>query len=129
MTITMGYAGVLALLYLALSLLVIEGRMARGGPSLGEGGQAKMLRRIRAHGNFAEYVPLVLVLLAMLEHSGAYKWLIHVLGVLLVVGLLLHGYAFALTDNHPLGRMVGMVLTLLVLLVAACMTLWKGFLA
>ena len=70
LTITALYAGLLALLFLALSINVI--RYRRGEQvSLGDGGKRKLARGIRAHGNFAEYVPLVLVLMSIAELSQA----------------------------------------------------------
>lgn len=128
MTVSLGYAGVLGLWFLVLSIRVIQGRMGPGNPSLGDGGNPQMLRRIRAHGNFAEYVPLILALIVFLELSGMAKWVIHVLGASLFVGRLLHGYAFALTENHPFGRTAGIVLTLLTLLLASCLCIYQAVL-
>lgn len=67
--ITTGYAALLALLLLALSMRVVDGRR-RFGVNLGDGGNAAMQRRIRAHANFIEYVPLLLILLALLEAAA-----------------------------------------------------------
>lgn len=109
------YAGLLALVFLVLSIRVIQGRSA-AGVSLGDGGDGPLNRRIRAHANFAEYVPLCLGLIALLEVGGAPTWLLHTLGIGLVVGRLGHGYALAFAEHFPPGRMVGTLLTFLVLL-------------
>ena len=68
--ITGGYAALLALLYLALSGLVIRQRLRHGVP-IGLGEAEGLLRASRAHGNFAEYVPFALVLILLLEQGGA----------------------------------------------------------
>jgi len=115
MPITMHYAGALALIYLVLSLRVIQGRMGKAGPSLGDGGDNAMLRRIRAHGNFSEYVPLILIMMGFLESNGLSSTLLHALGGAIVVARLLHGYAFAFTQNWPFGRSAGAGLTMIVL--------------
>jgi uncharacterized membrane protein YecN with MAPEG domain len=60
MTVTPIYAGLLAIVFVLLSARVILGRFGPGNPSLGDGGNLDMLRRIRGHANFAEYVPLTL---------------------------------------------------------------------
>ena len=60
------YAAALALLYIGLSARVISGRGLHR-INLGSGGIDDMERRIRMHGNFAEYVPLTLLLLLMDE--------------------------------------------------------------
>ena len=62
MTITPIYAGLLAIVYFLLSWRIISMR-GPGGPSFGDGGDPVLLRRIRAHGNFAEYVPFLLIFL------------------------------------------------------------------
>ncbi len=123
--ITLFYGGALALWFLVLSVRVIQGRAA-SGQSLGDGGDASLQRRIRGHANFAEYVPLILVLLALLEIGGTAPWLLHAIGAMLLVGRLLHGYAFAFTDLFAPGRIGGVVLTLLALLTAGGTALVTG---
>jgi len=117
--ITLLYSGLLALWFIVLSFRVIVGRSGPGKPGLGDGGNPAMLRRIRGHANFAEYVPLALILIGLLEASGAPHWALHALGAALLVGRLLHGYALSFTDANPFGRSAGIALTLIVLLVAA----------
>lgn len=116
MVVTSIYAGLLALVFLALSIRVIQGR-GSAGVSLGDGGDGRLNRRIRAHANFAEYVPLCLGLIALLEIGGAPTWLLHGLGAGLLIGRIGHGYALAIAEHFPPGRMVGTVLTFLVLLI------------
>lgn len=128
MTVTLGYAGALGLWFLVLSIRVIQGRTGKGNPSLGDGGSPAMLRKIRGHGNFAEYVPFLLGMIGFLEISGEPKWLIHALGASLLVSRLLHGYAFSFTDNNPFGRTAGAALTLVLLLVASCLCLYRAYL-
>lgn len=116
MTITPLYAGLLALLFLALSWRVVAKR-GPGGPSLGDGGDLDMQRRIRGHGNFAEYVPLLVAMLAILELGGLPAPWLHVLGATLLVSRLLHGYALAFTAAFKFGRFWGTALTFLLLAV------------
>ena len=125
MPITSLYAGLLGFWFLVLTARVIGGRRT-GNISLGDGGDASLLRRIRAHGNFAEYVPLVLVMMAVLENTGFNGWLLHIVGVPLLLGRLLHGYALSFTSEFMQGRVVGMALTLLALAISAGMCLWRG---
>jgi uncharacterized membrane protein YecN with MAPEG domain len=122
MHITMLYAGILAVVYLALSVQTIRTR-ARTKVNLGDGGNADMQRIMRGHGNFAEYVPMVLILMALLEGSGAAPGLVHTVGLILLVGRLFHAYTFAMTDKFFAGRVAGASLTLLSLAVAgiACL--------
>lgn len=129
MVITPLYAGLLALWYLVLSLRVVQGRTGRDGPSLGDGGDTNMLRRIRGHANFAEYVPLILILLGLLELTHFSVWLLHALGLTLLVARLLHGYAMSFTEQFMFGRMWGALLTFVVLLIAAVLCTYQGVIA
>ncbi|MDF2447246.1 MAG: hypothetical protein K0S46_2482 [Moraxellaceae bacterium] len=125
MPVTLLYAGLLSLVFLALSARVVQMRGA-GGPSLGDGGNPVMLRRIRAHANFAEYVPLLLLMIGFLEVSGLPKAVLHGLGATLLVARLLHGYALSFTASFKFGRMVGAALTFLLLLVAGVLCLYQA---
>lgn len=124
--VTLLYGGSLGLWFLVLSFRVVSGRTVPGGPSLGDGGDPAMLRRIRAHANFAEYVPLVLVLLAGLELSGLPRLLLHTVGGMLLAGRLLHGFALAYTEKFAFGRMAGMILTFGALLIASLAALYRA---
>ncbi len=55
---------------------------------------------IRVHGNAVEYVPIGLILLLFMEMNGAQTWMVHVCGILLIVGRLMHSYGF----HHRLYR-------------------------
>lgn len=125
LSVTLFYAGLLALILLALSIRVVALRR-RHKVGVGNGKQADLELAVRCHANFCEYVPLALILLLALESSGAVAgWLLHVLGVALVLGRLLHGF-FGLNRNagKSQGRFFGTVLTLLMLLIAALGAVW-----
>lgn len=126
MIVTPLYAGLMALWFLVLSFRVV-GRRRGHKINLGDGGDPVMQRLIRAHGNFSEYVPLILLLIALLEIGGSTPyWLLHVLGITLVVARLLHGYALSFSEHFFVGRFVGTVLTFTLLLVTGLLCLWRG---
>jgi uncharacterized membrane protein YecN with MAPEG domain len=87
--VTAVYAAVLALMFAALSVWVIAGR-GKFRVSHGDGGEAMLNRRIRAHGNFAEYVPMILMLVGLLEASGERRGVIHGLLLVLVAARIMH---------------------------------------
>jgi uncharacterized membrane protein YecN with MAPEG domain len=124
--ITLLYGGALALIFFALSIRVIQGRAGKDRPGLGDGGDPMMLRRIRGHANFAEYVPLILVLMGFLEASGVKAWQLHTIGGTLLVGRILHGYTFAFTKSSVIGRTGGILLTFVALLMAGVLALVKS---
>ncbi|WP_438863627.1 MAPEG family protein [Neptunicella sp.] len=124
MIITPIYAGILALIFLVLTVRVI---LMRGqGISLGDGGNDIMQRRIRAHGNFAEFVPFILLMIGILEMGRFPAFWLHIMGIALVVSRLLHGYALAFTEKFKFGRMWGAALTFLLLLVCGVLCLYQG---
>ena len=126
MVVTPLYAGLLALWFLLLTLRVVQERHS-ARVSLGDGGSPTLQRRVRGHANFAEYVPLALLLLAILELSRFSIYLIHALGVMLLLGRLLHGYAFAFRTDFPFGRFWGVLLTVLVLAIEALLCLYQAY--
>lgn len=65
------YAAILALLIVWLSLRVIKLRRIKK-VRLGDGGEPELQVAIRAQGNATEYVPISLILLVLLELSGAH---------------------------------------------------------
>jgi len=106
MIVTPFYAGLLALWFLVLSARVSQ-RRREGGVPLGDSGDAQMLRVIRGHGNFAEYVPLILLMMAMLELGHTSKYVLHALGIALLVGRVLHGYALSFTQRFLFRALLG----------------------
>lgn len=124
MTITLLYAGLLSLWLLVLSVRVIAIRSQ--GISLGDGGNPILLRRIRAHGNFAEYVPMILVMIGFLEISHFSALWIHLLGGTLVVSRLLHGYALSFNESFKFGRIGGTALTLTLLGVCGFLCIYQA---
>jgi hypothetical protein len=126
-SITSAYLGVLALLYLVLGLQV--SRLRRGNKVLfGDGGNIKLRSAIRAHANFVEYVPIIVLMVAMLEISGMPAMRVHLLMGALLVARLLHPlgmYVGPRTLQFQICRVGGILLTLLVMLGAAVLLLWR----
>jgi uncharacterized membrane protein YecN with MAPEG domain len=125
MMVTPLYAGLLALWLVVLSIAVIR-RRGSGRISLGDGGNADMLRVIRGQANFAEYVPLALLLMLMLEMSHYSIYVLHALGITLLVARLLHGYALSFSAHFQFGRVAGAALTFLVLIVEAVLCIYQA---
>lgn len=121
--ITALYAATLALVYLVLSFAVVR-RRQRDGAAWGDDGQGPLMRLIRAHGNFAEYVPMVLVLLLLAEIQGSPALLLHLTGASLLVGRLVHAFALVARPAAIAWRVVGMVLTFNALGAGTLAVLW-----
>ena len=110
MSITPVYAGLISLVFVFLSFRVIElRRKARIG--LGDGGNRLLMRRQRVHGNFTEYAPLIIVLMALAELQGQPTWTLHLIGICLFFGRLLHAYGVSQEPELAKLRVAGMALT------------------
>jgi uncharacterized membrane protein YecN with MAPEG domain len=123
MPITSLYTGILAILFLALSARVVA---VRGRVSLGDGGDPEVLRRMRGHANFAEYVPLILLMMALLEFQHLATWQLHAIGATLVFARLIHGIALSFTKKWFFGRFFGTVLTFTLLATCAILCITQG---
>jgi uncharacterized membrane protein YecN with MAPEG domain len=126
-SITATYVAVLALLYAWLSLQVVRLRR-RNRVSFGDSGNSDLRSGIRAHAHFAEYVPIIALMAAVLEMSGLTPTLIHALMGALLIARLLHPfgmYAKPKTMQFSIGRVGGMVITTLVMIACALLILFR----
>jgi uncharacterized protein len=120
--ITAVYAACLALLFCALTLRVLRLRV-RLQVTVGDGGQPTLQRAIRAHGNFAEFVPLALLLLLLLEQRGLPGPAVHAYGALLLLARVLHAWGLSQAEERLRWRIAGVCLTLNLLFLAAALLL------
>jgi uncharacterized protein len=97
-TITALYLAILALLYAVLALRVIRLRR-RNQAAFSDGGNIGLRNAIRAHGNFMEYVPIIALMVALLEMSGASALRIHLLMGALLVSRLIHPLGMSAKPN------------------------------
>jgi len=108
--VTSFFAALLATIYIRLAFNVINLRRENKVP-LGNGGLAELEKAIRAHGNFSEYVPIGLVLLACLELNGAPWWLVAFFGTTLLIGRLFHAVGIKQEPERFDNRIRGMKFT------------------
>jgi uncharacterized membrane protein YecN with MAPEG domain len=113
--VTTSIACILAAFFIRLSFGVIRLRRHHK-VGLGSGGVDDLERAIRAQANFAEYVPLALILMACLELNGAPLWPIAVLGIALVAGRVIHAIGINQPPPHFSNRVIGMKITITTLI-------------
>lgn len=126
--ITSMYAIPLAFMLVYLSFNVVRNRY-RFKCALGDGGHDKLAQAIRAQGNFTEYAPFFLILLALLEANNGSAMVIHGLGMVFVIGRALHVYSLTAAEKYEKGqlksgvkfRQAGMVMTFGCIITAASM--------
>lgn len=132
--VTSATAGILALVFIALSARVIASR-GRAGASLGDGNTGlirageehtvPLLVACRAHANFAEYVPLALLLIGLNEAQSAPRWFVCALATALVAARLLHPIGMGRKIPNPF-RAAGAVLTLATIGVGGLALIWRA---
>lgn len=121
MPVTPLYAALLALVFIALSIRTIMLRR-RHLVGIGDGNNKQLQRAARVHANFAEYVPLALLLIYFVETGGAAPLHIHILCLALLCGRLLHAWGVSQPRENYRYRTAGMILTFSVI-ISACLFL------
>lgn len=109
--VTLFFVGLFAMIQIPVTVMVGY-RRVQTGIQFFDGGDPTLLRRMRAHGNFTETVPITLLAMAAAELAGAPSWALWGGGALLLVGRFLHLLTLV-RSGWGNGRAVGMVLTLL----------------
>ncbi len=107
------------ILVLYLSFLIIKQRK-KHLVSVGSGGHDEIKYLMRAHGNALEYLPLFLIMLCVYDANDAPAWAVHLFGMMMMVGRVLHAIAFVKYQSMALKiRFWGMILTFLSLILVA----------
>lgn len=112
------YAGMLGLMLIVLSFMVIRQRL-RANVDLFDGGDQELGRAIRIQGNFIEYLPLALILMAAVEINGAPDLYLHIGGTVLLVARLFHAYGLTKSSGPTAGRFIGTIGTFIFIITAA----------
>jgi uncharacterized membrane protein YecN with MAPEG domain len=112
------YAAICAALMIALAARVVRMR-GKYGVGIGAGTEPVMERAIRVHANFAENVPMALLLLALAELQGASAIVLYALGAALVVSRVFHAQGLSAFPGRSFGRFVGTALCWTAMLVNA----------
>jgi uncharacterized membrane protein YecN with MAPEG domain len=131
MSVTPFYAALVALIYVYLSVRVINIRRVEQ-VGLGDGDNRTLRRAIRAHGNCGEYAPVALLLIGFAELQGAQVWVVHALGLMLLAGRIAHASGFGREPERMNLRVAGMRLTIATIIAGSLSNLtitlgaWSG---
>ncbi len=112
------YAGLNGLILVWLAVNVGRAR-ARLKIGMGDGGHPEMVRAMRGQANFVEYVPLALAQLTLMALIGTPAWVLHLFGIALTLGRLVHGWHFVQGDAPGWQRGLGTALTMTALIGAS----------
>jgi uncharacterized membrane protein YecN with MAPEG domain len=99
--------GAAALVNFWLSWRIAELRVSEK-VSVGDGGNPRLIARMRAQLNFAEYAPVVLILIALIEAAAGTRLWLWIVAAIFIVGRVLHGLGM---DGWRFGRSAGMLCT------------------
>lgn len=116
--VTSLFAALLTILYIVLSFRIIRLRwVERVG--IGTGTSQPLEVAVRIHGNFAEYVPLGLILIGLMEMSGAPMWVLYSMGGLLFVARIFHAIGLTKSVGVSIYRTIGVLGTFAMLILSA----------
>ncbi len=118
LTITPIYSSLLGLIFIYLSALTIKQRRKQQ-VAIGDGQCEALARAMRVHANFAEYVPLALILFITLEFNQAHWIVVHLLCLMLLIGRISHAYGVKDENENLRYRIIGMILTFTSMALAA----------
>lgn len=86
-------------------------------------------RKVRAHGNFTEYVPLGLLLIVALELMQAQPWLVWLLGTTLTLARIIYAWGVIRTYGPSIGRAIGFFGTWFVYVVGSLACIYYGLIS
>jgi uncharacterized membrane protein YecN with MAPEG domain len=112
------YIAIFSLMFTLLSFRVIRLRQT-ARVAIGDGGDKALRRAIRVHGNFAEYVPLALILIFAAESLGMSAVWVHGLCLALLIGRLLHAYGVSQVKEPLLFRQLALSINGLIMIIAS----------
>lgn len=123
--VTAFYAALSALLIVILAIRVtLYRRSARIG--IGDNGDHALAKRVRAHANAIELIPIALILLLAAELLAVDALWLHVFGVAVVLGRALHAWGLSKSGGVTAPRAMGYVLTLAAIVAMAVVLLWQS---
>lgn len=124
MMVTGLYAGILALVYIALSINIIRKRR-EFKVGMGDGDNKILKKAIRAHANFAEFVPIILIMMILVEYTTANVMLIHGIGLTLVAARILQAKGLLKTEMASFERVAGTLTTFAIMAALAFMLIYQ----
>ena len=115
--VTLSIAAAAAVISLWLAFRIVPTRL-KDKVLIGDAGDQRLASRMRAHANFAEYAPFVLVLMGLIELAGGAPFWLWIIGAVFVVARVLHAIGMDRTTSNP-WRAGGALVTWIVLALLA----------
>ena len=115
--VTLVIAAACAVINIWLAVRLVRGRV-KAKVMVGDGGDPALLSGMRAHANFVEYAPIVLILMALIELARGPQMALWIIGAVFVLARIAHPLGMGRSAPNPF-RAVGAVGTWIVTLVLA----------
>jgi uncharacterized membrane protein YecN with MAPEG domain len=112
------YTGLLILFAIVLQVRVIRIRRSKL-IGVGHGNDRELEKAVRVHGNFVENAGFAISALILLAATSASIYIIHAVGLLMLIGRISHAIGLTSTAGTSSGRVGGMVMTFSALVIAA----------
>ncbi len=122
-TISALYAALLGVVFIGFSAYVSSVR-AKTGVSTGHEGNVDMVVAMRRHGNMAEYLPVVLLLMLFAELMGTDAKYLHAAGLIMILGRFVHPFGISADGGNFAARIGGQSATYLAMLIPIVAILW-----
>lgn len=113
--VTLVIAAACAVINIWLAARLTRGRL-KGKVMVGDGGDPAMEAAMRAHANFIEYAPIVLIMMALIELASGSSVILWAIGAVFVLARIAHPLGMSRPSPNPLragGALVTWVVTLL----------------
>ncbi len=103
-------AAICAIMLLITAIETVRNRL-RAQAAFGDGGDSKLISASRSHGNLAEHAPLAIIMIGLLEQSGAHHWTLTGIAVLFLVARTMHiiGLHAPTSTKPPVPRQIGVI--------------------
>ncbi len=124
--ITALYGSLCGILVVVLAAQVVRQRR-KFKIGIGSGDERSLERAIRVHSNAMEYIPIALLLLALFEANQGNRYLAHSMGMLLVIGRVLHAQGLGASHGTSFGRFWGTLFTWVAIMVLSVANLVMFF--
>ena len=115
--VTLTIAAATAVVNLWLAFRIVPTRV-KNNVLVGDNDDLRLRSRMRAHANFAEYAPFVLILMALIELAGGSAMWLWIAGLAFVLARIAHGLGMDRPTSNPL-RAGGALATWVVLALLA----------
>ena len=118
------YASILGFLIIFLAYRVVNFRKTKR-VGIGDNGDKLGMRAIRVHANATEYIPILIILMAIYELNGGAVLVLHIIGIISVFARILHAFGLSGSSGISFGRFYGTAITWVSIVGLSCLNIYQ----